>query len=307
MKKTLLIALAIFFALAINSFGASTGKITIRVVGDDGKPIAGAKAYISYSKPGRGGIGVADMLKEGFTNNEGLFTAESSTINSIGLSAEKEGYYHSGIHYEFKSSSFLLNRWEPWNPTIEVVLKKKRNPVPMVVNGGIIKLPKLDSPVGYDLENGDWVAPYGSGATSDFIFTFHAVSRAYADYECNFTLTFSNEADGIQEYYFDEKDQSSYRWPFMAPETGYLSKLYREKSDNPQSNFKSNEKKSAHYIYRVRSKKDNDGKIVGANYGIIRKEFEFGPNGTILFGSLFNPDTTRNLEEDPKKNLFKKK
>jgi hypothetical protein len=92
----------------------------------------------------------------------------------------------------------------------------------------------------------------------------------------------------------------------MAPESGYASQVYKEKSDNPKDNFRTNEKKNVRYIYRVRTKKDANGNIVKAMYGKISQEFEFGPNGTILFHYYFNPDGTRNLEEDPKNNLFKK-
>jgi len=301
-------AVALVCCICATANASSIGKLTAKIVDENGASIQGASVYLSFSaaKQGDGG-GLTSSGKEGLSDKDGLFSGSEFTLPYVGVVADKDGYYRSIQKYEFKSSTLLLNRWEPWNPTIEVVLKKKRNPVPIVVNGGIIKLPNLDSPVGYDLVKGDWVAPYGTGATSDFIFTFHAVSRAYTDYECSFTLTFSNEDDGIQEYYFDEKNQSSYRWPFMAPEFGYLPKLYREKSDSPQNNFKSTEKERASYIYRVRTQKDKDGNIVAAMYGKISKEFEFGPNGTILFGYDLNHDGTRNLEEDPNKNLFKKK
>ena len=42
-------------------------------------------------------------------------------------------------------------------------------------------------------------------------------------------------------------------------------------------------------------------------YGKIEKEFEFDPKGSVYFRYYLNPDGTRNLEEDPGKNLFKKK
>jgi hypothetical protein len=207
--------------------------------------------------------------------------------------------------YEFKSNSFLLNRWEPWNPTIEVVLKKKRHPVPMFRGGGIIQIPKLDVPVGYDLEKGDWVAPFGGGVTSDFIISFHAEMRAYRDYECSFELTFSNPKDGIQEYVFDNHSQSSFKWPFEAPEDGYLGRLTRHEVKLPGKNLQSDAKENLNYIFRVRTRTDLRGNVVAANYGKLSGEFGFDPKGNIQFHYFFNPDGTRNLEEDPKRNLFK--
>jgi hypothetical protein len=283
-----------------------TAKITAKVLDENGSVLKGADVHISFEIAKKGGWGTENFGVKGTSDSEGFFTGEAKASSRIGITVRKDGYYFSRQLYEFTSKSTLLNRWEPWNPTIEVVLKKKRNPVGMYMGGGIIQVPRFDEPVGYDLEKGDWVAPYGKGMTSDFVVTFHTVSRAYTDYECNFTLGFSNYGDGIQEYFFDDTDQSYFKWPFMAPESGYASQVYKEKSDNPKDNFRTNEKKNVRYIYRVRTKKDANGNIVKAMYGKISQEFEFGPNGTILFHYYFNPDGTRNLEEDPKNNLFKK-
>lgn len=306
MKKMILFNVLIFVCIATNAYCLLTGKLTLLVKDEQGIPVEGAKAYISYSKPEIGGVGVADILKEGLTGKEGLFTAESSTMSGVGLSAEKFGYYTSNIHYEFTSHSKPLNHWEPWNPTIEVVLKKKRNPVPMYIKyTDSIKMPALGTPVGYDLEIGDWVAPYGSGKISDFVFNFNSVDRAWTDYDCGYTLTFSNEKDGIQEYTFDSNVQSSYRWPFQAPEEGYTGELKRSRKDSPKTGLVTNAKDEINYLFRVRTKTDQNGNIVEARYGKIKGEINVWP-GKVKFFYYFNPDGTNNLEEEPEENLFKK-
>jgi hypothetical protein len=94
---------------------------------------------------------------------------------------------------------------------------------------------------------------------------------------------------------------------FQAPADGYLKEISKEKTIVPGKGYKSNEKKNANYLFRVRTKTDKDGNIVKAMYGKIGGEFKFGPNGSVVFGYYFNPDGTRNLEHDTKKNLFKKK
>jgi hypothetical protein len=230
-------------------------------------------------------------------------------MNMLGFSVDKDGYYQSGAGYEFPTRNKLLNRWEPWNPTVKVVLKKKRNPVPMYMKGTFdMRIPEFDKPIGFDLEIGDWVIPYGEGKISDFIFNMHVEDRAYTDYECHFTLTFSNPLDGIQKYYFDENDQSYFKWPFNAPIDGYEEKLKKWKSISlPEKGYESNENKAVHYMFRVRTKTDDKGNIVASRYGKLGGEFKFSPAGEIVFGYYFNPDGTRNLEEDPKQNLFKKK
>ncbi|HEY5893153.1 MAG TPA: hypothetical protein VIT91_07970 [Chthoniobacterales bacterium] len=49
-----------------------------------------------------------------------------------------DGYYAAGGEYFFNKgamkgdvSTWAKSRWEPWNPTIEVVLKKKGQPIAM--------------------------------------------------------------------------------------------------------------------------------------------------------------------------------
>jgi hypothetical protein len=238
---------------------------------------------------------------------EGIFTGKANASARIGITVRKDGYYFSRQLYEFTSRS-LLNRWEPWNPTIEVVLKKKRNPVGMYDNHRTTyQVPKFGIPIGFDLVKEDWVTPYGKGLVSDFIINFNSEIRAYTDYDCDFTLAFSNPHDGIQPYFFANDDQSYFKWPFEAPGSGYLSKMSKQKTMSPEKGYKSDEKETINYIFRVRTEIDQDGNIIKAHYGKLIGEFGFVPKGGLTFRYILNPDGTRNLEEDPEKNLFKKR
>jgi len=287
------------------TYAGAAGKVTARVIDENGIPIQGAEAEVSFKFAKAGGIGLDTKAEQGITDKDGLFTAIGQGMASISLFAKKEGYYMSGRGYEFKTSTLSI-RWEPWNPTIEVVLKKKRNPVPMYSkNNESLKMPLVGKPVGYDLEKGDWVAPYGIGMISDFIFTFSSVDRAWTDYECGYTLSFTNNKDGLQEYSFDADNQSSYKWPFGAPEGGYQSVLQKERHDTQKTGLVTNAKENTNYLFRVRTKTDKQGNIVEALYGKIEGEINVWP-GKVRFYYHLNPDGTRNLEEDPKKNLFKR-
>jgi hypothetical protein len=290
------------------AFGYPTAKITAKVVNEQGNPISGANVSISFMKAKEKEWGMTTYDKDGKSDNEGLYTTSGEGTQSVSIFITKDGYYPSGDGVKLTSRSFL-NRWEPWNPTIEVVLKKKRNPVPMYDNHRTsYKVPKLDTPVGFDLEKEDWVTPYGNGLTADFLITFNAEIRAYTDYDCGFSLKFSNPHDGIQEYFFDAKDQSYFKWPFEAPTSGYLSEISKQKNMLLKTTgYKSDEKNNANYIFRVRTKVDKNGNIVDARYGKISGEFGFVPSGEITFRYFLNPDGTRNLEEDPDRNLFKNK
>lgn len=282
-------------------------KITVKAFDEQGVPLVGARVSMAFTIPKPKDFGTADLFVKGMTDTGGLFSAESESMGMLGFSIDYDGFYQSGSGYEFTSRSKLLNRWEPWNPIVVVMLKKKHNPVPMYDNHRTsYNVPKLDTPIGFDLEKEDWVPPYGKGSVSDFIINFNVVDRAYTDYECGFTLAFSNPHDGIQEYIFDTKDQSSFKWPFEAPDSGYSPTLSKRKTMTPAQGYKSDEKKDVNYLFRVRTKVDQNGNIIEAKYGKLVGEFGFVPNKQVTFRYIFNPDGTRNLEEDPKQNLFKK-
>lgn len=251
------------------------------------------------------GLGLKTIRNDDVTDNNGLVTFLGDGIASVGATIQKKGYYDSGSGYEFSTESKLLNRWEPWNPTVEVILKKKRNPIPMLAkNTDWMEVPKIGTPIGYDLEKGDWVAPYGIGVTSDLLIDFHLIKRAYLDYEADMTISFSNLKDGIQEYYFDEQEQSYFKWPFKAPEDGYVHSVNLFEIDTPSKGYKTNKRKNVNYIFRVRTKLDKEGNITAAKYGKLSGEFGISRKGKTRFTYYFNPSGTKNLEFDPDKNLF---
>ena len=63
------------------------------------------------------------------------------------------------------------------------------------------------------------------------------------------------------------------------------------------------------YFFRVRTKKDDQGKIVSALYGKIYGDINFdffSPKTIVAFTYYLNPElNSRNMEFDPKQNLFK--
>ncbi|MDX1764111.1 MAG: hypothetical protein R3231_07310 [bacterium] len=230
-------------------------------------------------------------------------------MNLVGFHATKEGYYRSYHDYKFKEKK--LGRWQPWNPTIEVVLRKVENPVPMYARNtrwSGMEIPVVGEPVGFDLTAYDWVAPYGKGGHADFIFKLEKRFVSRKDFDSKLTLTFSNPLDGIQVYKDDRKLGSDFKLPRFAPETGYLNEYTRSKKRVPGSYFEEDFEEDNNYFFRIRSE-EKDGKLVRAMYGKIQGEIVFEPMGRDTAGIHFkyyhNPDYTRNMEYDPKQNLFK--
>jgi len=292
-------------------------RLTLRVIDDVGQPVAGAYVRIGaearVTEPWReGGKGV---FAEGLTNKEGLFSGEVETIDArlAGYSVQKDGYYRTRLSYSAQYPP-VKGRWEPWNPTIELVLKRIKSPVPMYAKHVQLKVPEFDKPIGYDLVIGDWVSPFGKGEKSDFIFEARRNVRSDRDYEGSLSLRFSNLADGLIPFDQPQADGSELRLPYQAPENGYLEeKTWREaRQHEPDGRDKvlSDASRTMNYFFRVRTLVDAQGRVVSAYYGKLHGDVRFfigtlAPTSGLAFTYYLNPDGTRNVEFDPQRNLFK--
>ena len=229
--------------------------------------------------------------------------------------ARCEGFYPSQ-GFESQHTRQDAGRWERWGLTIPVVLRAIRNPVPMyarVVQGS---LPAKEIWVGYDLERGQWVTPYGQGQRSDFEFRYEGSVESNKNYDGRLALRFPGPGNGILAHEQDPSMRSEFRMPYEAPEEGYVNTwawrnaCITEKKPGAVSKYIDESFVGRNFIFRVRSVLDEHGKVIRASYGTIRGPFIFDPrgdnaNGHVKFTYYFNPDQTRNLEFDPKRNLFR--
>lgn len=213
------------------------------------------------------------------------------------------GYYKSSFNVPYTGINKILNRWEPWNPTIEVKMRQIKSPVRMMYQRVFRKkVPIKKGKIGFDLQEADWVAPYGQGKVPDLIFILTPVTEPKQGLE--YSITFTNPTDGIQEYTSSEDVNSAYIFPYEAPTNGYVSLLtkyrllkYPVLPSRPANNLKDN----INYIFRVRTKVDKDGNIIEANYGRIQGEVVLSDTPLIDMQYWFNPDPhSRSLESDKK-------
>jgi len=290
-------------------FGTGIAKITVKVVDETGEPVSGATVGFGFYVGGE----KKEAETTGVTDVNGNCSASSQVIQHVGGNVTKEGYYLSLFSYNFRDKKFAI--WQPWNPTIEVVLRKIENPVPMYARDTVrskLEIPVIGKEIGLDLSKFDWVAPYGQGTYSDFIIKVERNYESDNQFEVTLHLSFVNEFDGIQEVY-DRVDESNmngslFRLPRYAPLDGYkkhLTKInyYKLKSKEKGNNYDEN----INYIFRVRSE-HKDNILQKAMYGKLRGDVEVDPRGSktavIYFKYYLNPDYSRNLEFDPKRNLF---
>lgn len=306
MRKYQVIAIISCFAVLMFGLDAhalfKSAKVTLLVVNEDGVPLKGVDAGVSFEK--NTGSGTDSNAQRGITDALGQFTATGSCNGHIGYGARKEGFYRS--HYDYDFDDLGVFGWEPWNPELKVLMRRVENPVPMYARHAKIKLPVIGKEVGFDLIKYDWVTPYGSGLNADFIFYLERRFSNRNDYEGKLDIKFQNSNDGIVKISESFSNGSQFKLPRYAMGNGFLPAHSMETSQNPSGKWVEGYQQNDCYIFRVRSEV-KDGKLIKAMYGKIRGPIKFEPRidpTEVYFTYYLNPDYTRNLEFDPKRNLF---
>ncbi len=118
------------------------------------------------------------------------------------------------------------------------------------------------------------------------------------------TLSFSNVDDGIQCFISNPRGgHSEFRSPRHAPESGY-STNFVSMFRNDIGDLRNDMKEDQNYIFRLRTKRNEQGIITNAFYGKIYGPIEHG-RSHLRFVYYLNPTSLdRNLEFDRTKNLF---
>lgn len=153
----------------------------------------------------------------------------------------------------------------------------------------------------------DWVKPYGRGTIADIYCNLYIRRIAITDYEYNVKITFPGQFNGLQSIEENLEKGSEFKLPRFAPEDGYKKELTVFIDRKTNNITKKSYKENMNYMFRVRSEVEN-GKLKKAIYGKILGDIDIGTkkegNAYLEFKYYLNPDHTRNLEFDPKRNLF---
>ena len=303
----LLAALTAATNVTVQHFELPAAKVTVKVVDENGQPVENADVS----------LGFGDMSVKGVTDVNGLFTGEGRCgVAGMGTTITKDGYYlGSAPISRFRKHNGILNRWEPWNETYTAILRPIVKPVALYAKRVQTQIPTLDQPCSYDLEVGDWTAPFGKGMKKDLIFTIHKEVKNMQDYDVQGELTFANALDGLQVAPVADIGRNSiFKWERLAPENGYELRFQLRNAWFPlgsgKKSYRSFKKETEWeaYFFRVRTVEQDD-KIVSTHYGKIRGGIEIEPRETptctIIFTYYFNSTPNdRNLEWDTKHNLF---
>ena len=226
------------------------------------------------------------------------------------------------------SEKNLLGIWQPDNLVATIRLQRVERPIPLFVKRvakvtrGVFTadiFPKGEDTLRYDLLMGDWLAPVGTGRVADVTFTRHpredlgeGVNGADVrgpSYRDSMTVRFPGEGNGLVELH----PPPSYRLRIRtAPEDGYRSEYLCWRGTNRRLEDDSNYDENRCFCFRIRTRRDDRGRIVGAYYGKIYGDItfvyqfrpEFVPVASVCMSYYLNPTPLdRNLEWDRKTNL----
>ena len=286
--------------------------VTVRVVDEVGAPVEGAAAWASFShlRTRNPWDGQDSYAVEGLTDAKGERVLRGRGLMEVRLGAEKDGYYPSR-----KNHMFGLNRAEKKDAravTMELRLRKKIAPTAMYAKCFSDPLPRIGESIGYDLLAGDWVAPHGRGSVSDFIFTSTLDFRGRLDFDARVTMRFTRPGDGLAVVPTDQVlGESDLPLPQQAPEEGYnIRDVTWTYVNRPDSMIQKSALSGSCWYLRVRTEQDADGRVTKAMYGKITVKIALGlsmPGPIMGPGPItyyVNPDGTRNIEFDPKRNLI---
>jgi hypothetical protein len=295
--------------------------ITVRVTNESGSPITNAVVQAGFAtaiKPGWGwGAGQPNTVKSLSDTNGICVLHGNGNGGSVGIGVRKDGYYGSGGYLVVFTTlvGSVNKKWQPWNPTVNVILKPIGNPIPMYVKSfGDRSIPGRGEPIGFDLMAGDWVVPHGKGKTSDFVLQYivqfeGTVETRYGSVKTadrTLIIAFSNEGDGVKAVQIPLQGGSALRLPPLASENGYTTNVVKRVVKD-QNGLHSDIRDDQNYFFRVRTMKDDKDNIVSALYGKIYGDFQFDERGRVTFTYYLNPTPNdRNVEFDPAKNLFTK-
>lgn len=319
----------------------SNYKLHVEVTDEQGNPVNGASVHtIKLVLPVGGISGNFERNPVILTNAAGVAIIEYKSINhasggpSPNASVSKNGWYASSTEVStWPSDSKIKNN--TYEAKCSVILKPIKNPIPMIARNNLrIRTPEFEMKYSFDLEKGQALPPYGEGVNADIEFTLSGKRVDSPDPEkemidFHMEITCPNKEDGFVEFLAEDTKEFSTGSKLIsaheAPLDGYVKKIIRKATTDSEgkiggiNNQNETEGKKCYY-FRVRTRKDAQGKIISSHFGKMYGPLEIRPafkryghdiskgqGGFYIQYLYFNPTPNdSNLEFDPERNLYLK-
>ena len=281
--------------------GIATFDLTVK--NEKGEPIQGANggACFWYRNGSTSTRGISDE------NGKLILSNKAKTDGSYII--EKEGFYKTrgGVSsFDAPDEPFGFFERRRWVPVVrDVILKEKRNPIPMYSKRFKGKIPLFNQAIGFDLKVVDWVRPYGKGEVVDMYITIEAKDEVFRKetFKRPYAIVFEwpRKYDGVQvcDADFWSEFISAYSVDLEKPFQKKLV-LTPPKSDSGGSWLPG----SKYLTFRVRSERSPTGELIQCHYGKIYTSI-YAHWSTLYIAPIFfnpTPNDTK-LEFDPENNL----
>ena len=278
-------------------------KVTYRVVDDDGTPVVGATAHVWFRTTYPKKV-IKDWILS--TDTNGMFVAEYRTNDRLSVGIDKTGYYHTFDRVTFSDPcvypSAKGGKWQPYGSTRTVVLKTIEKPQRLICweRTKDYKIPVYDTWLGFDFGRYQFVAPYGEGKDSDVLLRFTLKNPSRKDYHMRMEVSFTN-MPYAGAYLMKKDDFSDFKNVYHADTNATYCQSFVYSFDRyPAKRPVSVELGEDEYlVFRTRTKVDENGRLVSANYGVLYGPWCFvGPRGmNIPFLLLNSTPNDTNLED----------
>ena len=290
--------------------------VTVSVVSNDGAPVQGASVQAVFDTGIRGDPDKAGNVVTVETDADGNAVLMGRTAYPVDVSVSKEGFYVSRMEVTFSEYDETKNKAiEHDERSVTIELKPVRSPAALHAMRFEGYLPDADKDVGFDFEAGDFVAPFGSGKTSDLIFRYNGWVKSIREFSGRLKVFFVGDSDGSYDASELVYPPSELLFPHEVPDDASFNpkplewERKRLLSEDGKAAY-DNEDPAVNYFLRIRSVKDSEGNLQQANYAKLQDGLKFDPRSEdgvcyVQFTYYFNPRANdRNLEFDPERNLF---
>ncbi len=262
----------IHFATAYSPIiDGATADVRIKVVDDMGENVPNAAISVTfYTAPEKVDI------KRGKTDEQGCFSVRGLCIGEVHTWIRKNGYYETKANPIFKTlSDSEVEQQRKWsNGTVDnvIVLKKKRNPINLAFKfWEYKKFPATNEVLKLDLEMLDWCPPYGKGRHDDLHMIFNGWRNPedWYDFYEHLTISFPNSVDGFCRRTVNRTSGFCYDYAASTNE------VYKKQLDFRFARVKNSVTnrlclaKDEYLIYRIRTRTNEYGQVIHANYGRI--------------------------------------
>lgn len=198
-----------------------------------------------------------------------------------------EGYYDSEIlTIPYANKDCVIRRpvWEPDNVVVTLKLQRVGHPIPLFVKVARLKVDadKILNNQGrfaYDLVESAWLPPFGKGKNADV--EFFCLPRERLEDGKNFSYTAPRYRNSMRVEFCGEDNgicvmptTSATLKIRTAPPDGYAKGVTIWRQLSAGLNADEGYDEGRNYCFRIRTRRDDDGKIIESYYGKIYGDIE---------------------------------